>query len=346
MRDQRDVITFLSAAENYGDTDATVECIETHGSLIFLKGDYAYKLKRAIAYAALDFVSLSNREQACHAELRLNCRTAPRLYLEVRSITREADGHLTFNGAGTVLDWVVVMRRFPQEALFDNMARTGRLTEALIQELGAEIARFHQAAERTPAYGGADGIREAILANHRELSRYPQILEPSEVETLRSTALTLLEQLADRLEQRRVEGWVRRCHGDMRLANICLFEGHPTLFDGIEFSESIACIDVLYDIAFVLMDLRHHGLAELARSLFNSYLAHTNAPGDCSPLPLFLSVRAATRCYTLACSALRQGGAEVARDKIGQARSLLRQAQEYLAQHGIDVMRSCRRCLL
>jgi hypothetical protein len=330
MNAQQEVIAFLSRPESYGAPGNVVELIETHGSLIFLHGQRAYKLKRAIAYAALDFLSLDSRERACQAELRLNRRTAPELYLEVRSINRTADGGLRFNGGGQVLDWVVVMRRFAQDALLERMALDGRLTLALMDSLGAEIARFHASAELTHAFGGVAGIRQAIEDNHRELNHYQALLDPVTVHDVHDVSLAALDELSGILEQRRREGRVRCCHGDLRLANICLYKGRPTLFDGIEFSEQIACIDVLYDLAFVLMDLRQHDLAGHADRLLHSYLEHSPLAEDCRPLPLFLSLRAATRCFTLACSAMRLPEAHMRAAKAKQAQALLLQAKAYL----------------
>ncbi|MBK3869276.1 hypothetical protein GFL09_16800 [Pseudomonas stutzeri] len=333
MSGQQQVIEFLSRAESYEASGDTVERIETHGSLIFLCADRAYKLKREIAYAALDFLTLQKRERACRAELRLNRRTAPDLYLEVRSITRDRSGRMAFDGAGDVLDWVVVMRRFPQAALFEHMAVAGKLTPALMHALGLEIARFHASAEPTPAFGGSAGLRRCIESNHLELCRYPQLLDVDSVQALYRDQLALLEQQSPELERRRLAGQVRRCHGDMRLANICLFEGRPTLFDGIEFSDEIACIDVLHDLAFLLMDLQYHRLGDLVPSLLGAYLGASDEPQQCLPLPLFLSVRAATRCFTLACSAERQATAEAAQSRAAQARTLLQQSHLYLLDH-------------
>ncbi|HAN54616.1 MAG TPA: hypothetical protein DCQ75_17490, partial [Pseudomonas sp.] len=171
MSGQHEVIGFLSHADSYGCPGGTVERIETHGSLIFLCGERVYKLKREIAYASLDFLTLEKRERACHAELRLNRRTAPGLYLGVSAITRDRAGVLAFDADGEVQDWVVVMRRFPQSALFDRMALAGELTPSLMQTLGVEVARFHAGAERTPAFGGSAGIRRSIETNHQELRR-------------------------------------------------------------------------------------------------------------------------------------------------------------------------------
>ncbi len=331
MNIQDEVIAFLSRPDSYDASGEPVEIIATHGSMIFLHGQQAYKLKRTIAYASLDFLTLENRERACRAELRLNRRTAPDLYLEVRPITRGAGGLLQFDSAGQVVDWVVVMRRFPQQALFDRMAEEGLLTRDLIRRLGSEIARFHASAEITPQFGGAEGIREAIETNHGELCRHSRQLDAAAIHGLYREQLHTLGNMADLLDQRRRDGHVRRCHGDMRLANICLFEGRPTLFDGIEFSDRIACIDVLYDLAFVLVDLRHHDLAALADLLLECYLAQTQEEPLPLPLPLFLSVRAATRSFTLAGSSQRQHDPRLARHKIEQARALLQRANAYLS---------------
>jgi len=330
MHDQREVIAFLSRAASYGGADDRVERIRTHGSLVFLHGTRAYKLKRAVAYAALDYRRAESRERACRAELLLNRRTAPQLYLAVRSINRGADGLLRFDGDGPALDWVVEMRRFPQTALFERMAVAGRLSPVLIERLGAEIARFHAGAEITPAFGGVQALHRVVEENQRELRRYPQLLDAGDLDALHGASLAALAALADELERRRRAGRVRRCHGDLRLANVCLLDGRPTPFDGIEFSDRLSCIDVLHDLAFLLLDLQHHGLDALARQLLASYLAHVPWPEDCRPLPLFLSLRAATRCFTLAGSAGRQGDPAKAADKARQARALLQRAQSFL----------------
>ena len=123
--DQRDVIDFLSRPSSYGAAVERVEIIETHVSLVFLAGNRAYKLKRAVKFPFLDFSSVKQRRAACQAELALNRRTAPDLYLEVRALTRDPNGEIGFGTEGCVVDWVVVMRRFDQAALFDELAKTG-----------------------------------------------------------------------------------------------------------------------------------------------------------------------------------------------------------------------------
>jgi uncharacterized protein len=169
--DQREVIDFLSRAASYGTAHGTlgdaVERIETHCSIVFLVEDRAYKLKRAIRYASLDYTTLALRRAACEAELVLNRRTAPQLYLGVHAIGRDADGNLAFDAPGPALDYVVEMRRFAQSDLFDRMADNRRLTPALMREAGEAVARLHLAAELTPGFGGSEVLRRVITDNER-----------------------------------------------------------------------------------------------------------------------------------------------------------------------------------
>ena len=287
---------------------------------VYLAADRAYKLKRAIRYASLDYTTRDSRRAACEAELVLNRRTAPELYLGVRSINRDASGALMFDGTGPSLDHVVVMRRFAQSDLLDHMAESGRLTPELMHALGEAIARFHLAAETTPTFGGSDAIRRVIDDNDRELALVAAALDGAAVGTLSSSAQTVLEKVAVLLDQRRAEGRVRRCHGDLRLANICLYSGRPTLFDCIEFSDEVSCIDVLYDLALLLMDLHLRGRADLGNVLFDAYLNLAPDTEGLRALPLFLALRAATRSYALAGSAHRQTNPEQSAHLLALAR--------------------------
>lgn len=328
---QDEVIDFLSRPESYGLHGGSVERIETHCSIVFLAADRAYKLKRTIRYAALDYTTLALRQAACAAELVLNRRTAPDIYLGVHAICRNAHGELAFEGPGTVLEHVVVMRRFAQTALFDHMFDHGGLTHPLMQALGRVIARLHIAAERTPDYGGSTAIRRVIADNATELARVAVVLDGADVSKLSSGAAVALDAVAALLDQRQREGKVRRCHGDLRLANICLWSGAPTPFDAIEFSDEISCIDVLYDLAFPLMDLQMHGRGDLANAVFNAYLDLAPETEGLRALPLFLALRAATRSYTLAGSAGRQADAAQAVRKLALARQHISAGIGFLA---------------
>nr|WP_283949610.1 phosphotransferase [Limobrevibacterium gyesilva] len=321
----------MSRAASYGPGHAGVQRIETHCSIVFLVGDRAYKLKRAIRYASLDYTTRELRAAACAAELVLNRRTAPALYLGVRSITRGTGGDLVFDGAGPALDHVVVMQRFEQADLFDHMLDGGRLTRVLMEALGREVARFHLAAQVTPGFGGRDAVRRVIAENERELARVAEVLDGAAVGALGSHSAARLDTLADLLERRRAEGKVRRCHGDLRLANICLHAGRPTLFDCIEFSDEIGCIDVLHDLAFLLMDLELRGRGDLGNAVFNAYADIAPETEGLRALPLFLALRAATRSYALAGSARRQASADRAAAVLALARRHIDAGLDFLA---------------
>jgi len=331
VSDEQDaVIEFLSDPSSYG-ARGDVRRIDTHCSVVFLTEDRAYKLKRAIRYASLDYTTRALRQAACEAELVLNRRTAPDLYLRVRSINRNPSGALAFDGPGAALDHVVVMRRFTQADLFDQMIEAGRLTPELMHALGEAVARLHLAAERTPMHGGSEAMRRVIADNDRELAKVAGELDGAAVGLLSRHARTTLDGLAALLDRRRDEGKVRRGHGDLRLANICLYAGRPTPFDCIEFSDEIGCVDVLYDLAFLLMDLRLCGRDDLGKAVLGAYLEHMPETDGLLALPLFLALRTATRSYALAGSARRRTDPEETARLLALARRHIDAGIEFLA---------------
>jgi aminoglycoside phosphotransferase family enzyme len=330
--DQRDVIAFLSDPASYGlDPPQAVVRVDAHCSIVFLAGGFAYKLKRAIRYAALDYTTRESRRTACEAELVLNRRTAPELYLAVRSISRDPAGRLAFDAPGPPLDHVVVMHRFDQAALFDRMASAGTLTPALMIALGRAVARLHRAAEPTPQFGGFQELASVIAQNERELARVAPALDGARVSSLGEASHAALRRCTPLLEARRLGNKVRRCHGDLRLANIVLFHDEPTLFDCIEFSDRINCIDVLFDLAFLLMDLLLLDRGDLANAVFNAYLDEQPETDGLQLLPLFLALRAATRSYALA-GAVRRRTDPVEQGRLaGQARRHIAAGIRFLA---------------
>ncbi len=327
---QADIIAFLSQPSSYQLSGEKLEIVETHCSIIFLAGSRAYKLKRAIRYAALDYTTPELRRAACVREVVLNQRTAPELYLGVRSINRDEHGQLAFDGPGVALDTVVVMRRFQQGDLFDRMAEAGRLTPDLMHTLGRTIGAFHAAAETVPLCGGSEAIRRVIADNDYELGKVAEALDGAAVHQLRDRCGEALTGVVALLDRRRATGGVRHAHGDLRLANICLYNHQPTLFDCIEFSEEIGCIDTLYDLAFLLMDLLLRGSRDFANRVFNGYLDVVPEAEGLRAMPLFLALRAATRSYALAGAARRQASAARSALLCTAARAHIDAALEFL----------------
>ena len=305
---QAKVLRFLRSPETYGSGDTTVECMETHASIIFLAGDRAYKLKRAVKYPFLDFSSLEKRFAACRNELKVNARTAPELYLRVAPILALRDGGLRLGAegeegggesGGEVVEWVLVMRRFDQRGLFDRMAEEERLPLALMAPLAEEIASFHALADRHLAQDVPEEALAAILDdNAAELGGARDAFTPDAASALAETARAVLSALTPLIKTRARDGYVRHCHGDLHLRNIVLVEDRPVLFDAIEFDDRLAIVDVLYDLAFLLMDLSKRGLHAHANAVLNAYLDAEGSTGNLvglALLPLFLSTRAAIR---------------------------------------------------
>ena len=301
---QDEVIAFLRRPGSYAlDDNAEVETVETHISIVFLAGTRAYKLKRAIKFPYLDFSTPEARRAACEAEVALNRRTAPQLYLEVREISRRSDGSIGW-GEGAPLDWVVVMRRFDQDQLLAPVAHAGGLSTPVIFELAAHIAEFHDKAEPRPDHGGAAVMQEVAATNLRILrDRRAAGFDAAQIDALEARIEEELARCGALLDARRVRGKVRRCHGDLHLRNICVYDGKPLLFDCIEFSEPIASIDVLYDLAFLLMDLVHCGERHFANLLLNRYLDLAGEDDGLAAMPLFMALRAVIRAHVTASAA-------------------------------------------
>lgn len=305
---QEEVIDFLAAQ--------TSERVETHISRVFLGDGIVYKLKRAVTLPYVDFSGLDARRHACEAELALNRRTAPMLYRRLAAITRAEEGGLEWNGPGAVQDWVVEMNRFGADQQLDRAA----LDKNVIQDLADAVVAMHQSAEIMAERGGYDGLRWVIEGNDESFRRAePTIFNAGALAELTRRSREQLDRHQVLLEDRRLSGRVRRCHGDLHLANICLIDGKPVLFDAIEFSDAIACIDMAYDLAFLVMDLQHRGMGEFAALLLARWLAATGDFEALPLLPLMLSLRAAIRSHIAGV----QG-------KVDEARAYFARAEAYL----------------
>jgi len=295
---QTDVIAFLANPVSHG-LSTPVETMETHISHIFLAGNRAFKAKRAVKLPYVDFSTPALRLDACRKEVELNSPTAPGLYLGVRRITREPTGRFAFDGSGEMIDAVVEMRRFDQSALLDQMAAAGTLTPTLLTETARTVVRFHRAAPVVHAGGGAANMAGVLDINRAGFAT-SGVFPADEVERFDAAFRAALAHHAALLDRREQAGKVRRCHGDLHLRNICLLDGIPRLFDCIEFNDQIATVDVLYDLAFLLMDLWHRNLRELANLVMNRYLDEADDEDGFALLPFFMAVRAAVRAHVLA----------------------------------------------
>lgn len=331
IEDQQPVVDYLMSPAAHGG--AAVERIDTHSAIVFLAGSRALKLKRAVRFDYLDFSSEPVRKAACEAEARINSRTAPALYRGVVAVTREANGSLALNGTGTPVDWLVDMVRFDQDGLFDRLAARDTLDLSVMRPLATAIADFHRAAAHRSDHGGLAGVAWVVDGNEQGFQEEgADILDPEAAAALTAASRVELQRQASLLDRRRRDGLVRQCHGDLHLRNIVLLDGTPTLFDAIEFNDRIACVDVLYDLAFLLMDLWKRRLPRHANTVLNAYLSETGDLEGLSLLPLFLSCRAAVRAKTSTTAARMQPNARRARELEALAREYLDMAKHLLTR--------------
>lgn len=313
MADAPALTEWLASGEAFG-APGTVRRIDTHAASIFLSGETAWKIKQPVDLGYLDFSTPDKRRTCLEAELKLNRRTAPDLYKAVHPITRDADGLLTIGGNGEPVDWILEMRRFPDGALWSELADRNALAEAVLQKLADALVGFHAKAQIAWPGDGTARIRQIIAGNAEAMAIYPGILDPKAVAELTGRLDRLVDHNSGLLDARGKAGRIRHVHGDLHLANIATIDGVPTPFDCLEFDPELATTDILYDLAFLLMDLWQRHLRLEANMVFNRYLDHSHDDeGAIGLMPLFMSVRASIRAHVAAARAQR--GDDAAREE-------------------------------
>lgn len=330
LYDQADVVAFLADPSSYAGV-CRVDRFETHGNLVFLAGSDAWKIKRAVRFPYMDFSTLEKRRVACEREIEVNRKLAPDLYLGCVPITRAAAGDLTFGGAGEVAEWAVHMRRFPQSALLSRVAAAAGIPPDLAKAVADAVFASHTKADRAHPRSAGNEMGQLVASIGSGLAR-SKAFDAGDVARFARDAQGRLERSRAVLDARARHGCVRRCHGDLHLGNIVLWQGQPVLFDAIEFDESIATIDTLYDLAFLFMDLDRLGQRQAANVVLNRYLWCSRDDLDLQglqALPLFLGLRAGVRAMVTADRAAQEGG-QPARDDQDLARTYLAAALRYL----------------
>jgi aminoglycoside phosphotransferase family enzyme/predicted kinase len=318
-RSQEVVFQFLADPETHGLREP-VERVDTANAVVFLAGTDVYKVKRAVKFPFMDVSTLDKRRDASEAEIAVNRASAPQIYLSALPITRRGQA-LELGGDGETVEWVVHMRRFDENATLDRFADRGGVSDGVIDKLAFAIRRMHARAPVRDAARAAHALETYIEQNRAAFAERPDLFDPPAVRKLTDDSRLVFANVRPVLLERGETGFVRRCHGDLHLRNIVLLEGEPTLFAAVEFSDEIASGDVLYDLAFLLMDLEERGLRAAANRLFNRYLASEppEALTGLLALPFFLSLRAAIRAKVEAANAERVEG-----EKRDEARALVR----------------------
>jgi aminoglycoside phosphotransferase family enzyme/predicted kinase len=316
--DQTEVVTFLDDPASYATRPDRIERFETHGALVFLAGDEAWKIKRAVRFPYLDFSTLEKRKAACVREVEINRRLAPEIYLGCVPIVRTPDGRLRLGGDGEPVEWAVRMRRFDQAALLSRMTETGPLSPDLVRDLADAVHDSHRTAQRAMGVHGAARLGRLVASVSATLADHADAFGPGALQALGERMDVQMRRAAAVLDRRAAAGCVRRCHGDLHLNNIVLWHGRPVLFDAIEFDDDLATIDTLYDLAFLLMDLDRRGQRAAANAVLNRYLWLSGTDLDLQglqALPLFLGLRSAIRAMVTAERAEQERGEARARDR-------------------------------
>ena len=304
------LVEALTEPGRYPHPVERVEVLQTHISYVLLAGDYAYKIKKPVDLGFLDFTTLEARRQCCGEELRLNRRTAPDLYLATVPITG-SDSNPVLDGPGPAIEYAVKMRRFAQDALLDHVAREGKLTPSLVDAIAARLAEFHASIDVAgpgAPFGEPDHVVTPSRANFDHIERLignsPDV---PQLERLRSWTERESARLAPTFTERKRGGFVRECHGDLHLGNIALIGNEPTPFDCIEFNADLRWIDVMNEVAFLVMDLADHRLPRLAIRCLNGYLEATGDYAGLAVLRFYLVYRAMVRAK-VACIRAHQSG--------------------------------------
>src|SRR5712664_1051219 len=272
-------------------THPHVHRIDTHAASVFLEGARALKIKRAVRFPYLDYSTLAKRKAACDEEMKINRQFAPQIYRRVVPITQRTDGSLSIGGDGTPVEFAIEMTRFDERQTIDHLAEAGPLDPDLVDGIADAIATSHLVAPLAPAEPWIESILPIIEGNTTAFLTAACFPESG-------IALSLIR---GKLEQRGRQGFVRRCHGDLHLTNVVLIDHKPVLFDAIEFDPAIASVDVLYDLAFPMMDSIRNDRHAAANALLNRYLGMTSVENldALAALPLFMSLRAAIRANVL-----------------------------------------------
>ncbi len=290
--------------------------IETHISAVFVGRDTAWKLRKAVRLPFLDFSGLAERHRAALREYELNAPHAPGLYRDVVPVVRRADGSLALAETGEPIDWVVRMARVPEGDFLDAVAARGGLDAALLDALGDAVAAYLSAA---PAVAEDEFAAQLRMTEGNLRSARAAGLPADTLAAWQQAMRAELARRADWLRSRARAGFVRRCHGDLHLGNLCLWQGRPVPFDAVEFDEAIATGDVAYDLAFLLMDLEHRAGRPAANRVLSRYVARTGDWALVAGLKLFLAQKAMVRAHV-----------EAARGRGAEAQSYLAMSLGYL----------------
>jgi aminoglycoside phosphotransferase family enzyme/predicted kinase len=300
-----------------GRSRGEVRLAETHASWVFLVGNDVYKVKKPVDLGFLDFRTLEQRRAACEAEVRLNARLAPRVYLGVCRVRRGQDGVHSIESEGETVDWAVHMRRLDDRTRADELLARGELRGESIDAIARQLASFHASARcdaGTSCFGTPEAVEANVLENfaqtRRDVTRHVHPTEALEIEVQQTT---FIREHRDLLRARIDAQRIRDGHGDLRLEHVYLEGGHATIIDCIEFNDRFRFADVCADVAFLSMDLAWHGHVDLAERLLTRYARESNDFDLYAVVDFYESYRAYVRAKVSMLLAADEGAEEALR---------------------------------
>lgn len=298
----------LSQPSAFPESVVDVEVRQTHISCVFIGGDVVYKIKKPVKLPFLDFSTVELRHHFCQEEVRINQPWAPNVYSGVVPITNDADG-LRFDGNGAVVDWAVKMRRLPESATLRSRLFDGSLQTSDADRIAQRIAALHHKA--APLKGEHASLAHdnflRCWQDNWDFARHlkSDFIHPHVLERLLVLSEAMLQQQKSHLATRMRHGWIREVHGDLRLDHVYYFPDQPApgdivILDGIEFNPLLRQIDIVADIAFLLMELNFVGRRDLAKRFADIYFADSIDETSLQVLPLFAVYRSAVRAKVAA----------------------------------------------
>ena len=330
LSEQTDIIEALSNPKTYGKNIHKVDVRRSHIAIIFFAGDYVYKLKRAVIYPGIDFSTAEKRKLACIAEMKRSTVYAPHLIIGVKPIKRLKNGTIKIGGTnGEEIDTVIVEKRLPNKAILSFLLPSPDFDRFEAMDLAEHLADLHAKAKVFHNKWGVDVIQNIILENESILSCFPSSVDLARLNTLTKQSLEILKKNENLIKFRQKSGFVKKCHGDLLLSNIAYDKGKFLFFSPVEYNDSLDCIDTLYDLAFLTMDLEAKGLRRISNILFNHYMSYMNDIEGFPLMGLYQSMRAAGRAAVCAkTSALLQG--EEKQQAIAQTKKYFELAYHFL----------------
>lgn len=280
--------------------ESKLQMIQTHISFVILTDSYAYKIKKPVDFGFLDFSTLDKRKHFCEEELRLNSRLCPELYESVITFTKTDNGnHLEINGKGPVADYAIKMKQFPQDNIMTHLLKKDLITKVHIDDLVDQLVSFYNespASKEISSYGSVNAVKKNIDENFEQTKdKIGVTISKDQFEHIKQVNDLFFNENSTVLNQRKENGFIKSCHGDLHSGNIVLFNSSLCIFDCIEFNKRFRYIDVASDIGFLAMDLDIQNRPFLSSYLIHQYIEKSKDSSLLTVLNLYKSYRAYVR---------------------------------------------------